>query len=132
MCVPITALTLPSKYQPKLNFSAVASAWKSTKWINSFDSFNTSSIASYGFDGFKSLINTLPKILVTLIQWKKVIIESKDWKMIRDYIVLLEGQLHRVTGQTFSSIEEEMLKIFGEEKVKLYYGKENKKNESRI
>jgi hypothetical protein len=44
--------------------------------------------------------------------------------MVRDYIIILEGDLHLATGQTFGSIREEMTKILGAEKVEKYYGKE--------
>ena len=54
----------------------------------------------------------------------KVVMAWGDWRMVRDYIEILEGNLHVATGQTFGSIREEMTKIFGAEKVEKYYGKE--------
>lgn len=54
----------------------------------------------------------------------KIIMTWEDWRMVRDYITILEGGLHIATGQTFGSIREEMTKILGVEKVEKYYGKE--------
>ena len=54
----------------------------------------------------------------------KIVMNWEDWRMVQDYITILEGDLHVATGQTFGSIREEMTKIFGIEKVKKYYGKE--------
>ena len=53
----------------------------------------------------------------------KVIMTWGEWRMVRDYIIILEGKLHIATGQTFGSIREEMTKIFGIEKVKEFYDK---------
>ena len=54
----------------------------------------------------------------------KIVMTWEDWRMIRDYIIILEGDLHIATKQTFGSIREEMTKILGTEKVEKYYGKE--------
>lgn len=54
----------------------------------------------------------------------KIVMTWEDWRMVRDYITILEGDLHVATGQTFGSIREEMTKILGVEKVGKYYGKE--------
>jgi hypothetical protein len=54
----------------------------------------------------------------------KIVMTWEDWRMIRDYIIILEGDLHNATGQVFGSIREEMTKIFGIEKMEKFYGKE--------
>ena len=54
----------------------------------------------------------------------KIVISWENWQMVRDYITILEGDLHIATGQTFGSIREEMTKILGVEKAEKYYGKE--------
>lgn len=54
----------------------------------------------------------------------KIVMTWEDWRMIQDYIIILEGDLHIATGQTFGSIREEMTKILGVEKAGKYYGKE--------
>lgn len=54
----------------------------------------------------------------------KIVMSWEDWRMIRDYITILEGDLHHASGQTFGSIREEMTKILGMEKAEKYYGKE--------
>ena len=58
----------------------------------------------------------------TKINKGKVVLNNKDWRMVRDYILFLEGALHIATNQTFGSIPEEMIRYLGEEKVKKYYG----------
>ena len=54
----------------------------------------------------------------------KIVMTWENWRMVRDYITILEGNLHKATGQTFGSIRREMTKILGAEKVEKYYGKE--------
>ena len=54
----------------------------------------------------------------------KIVMSREDWRMVRDYITILEGALCVAKGQTFGSIREEMTKIFGAEKVEAFYGKE--------
>lgn len=54
----------------------------------------------------------------------KIVMSWENWRMVRDYITILEGDLHIATGQTFGSIREEMTKILGVEKAEKYYGKE--------
>lgn len=54
----------------------------------------------------------------------KIVMTWEDWRMVQDYITILEGDLYVATGQTFGSIREEMTKILGVEKVGKYYGKE--------
>jgi hypothetical protein len=51
----------------------------------------------------------------------KVVLEYGDWKMVKDYILFLESELHQANGSTFGSIEEELIKRLGEEKVNQYY-----------
>ena len=51
----------------------------------------------------------------------KVVLEYGDWKMVKDYILFLESELHQANGSTFGSIEEELIKRLDEEKVKQYY-----------
>ena len=53
-----------------------------------------------------------------------VIIKDNDFKMIKDYILFLESELHEANGSTFSDIRTEMIKRLGEDKVNQYYGKE--------
>ena len=54
----------------------------------------------------------------------KIVMTWEDWRMVRDYITILEGDLHNAMGQVFGSIREEMTKIFGIEKMEKFYGKE--------
>ena len=56
-----------------------------------------------------------------------VVIKDNDFKMIRDYILFLEDELHQANGSTFSDIRTEMIKRLGEDKVNQYYGKETTK-----
>lgn len=51
----------------------------------------------------------------------KVVLEYGDWKMVKDYILFLESELHQANGSTFGSIKEELIKRLGEEKVNQYY-----------
>ena len=51
----------------------------------------------------------------------KVVLEYGDWKMVKDYILFLEGELYQANGSTFGSIEEELIKRLSEEKVNQYY-----------
>jgi hypothetical protein len=51
----------------------------------------------------------------------KVVLEYGDWKMVKDYILFLESELHQANGSTFGSIEEELTNRLGEEKVNQYY-----------
>ena len=56
-----------------------------------------------------------------------VVIKDNDFKMIRDYILFLESELHQANGSTFSDIRTEMIKRLGEDKVNQFYGKETTK-----
>ena len=51
------------------------------------------------------------------------IIKDNDFKMIRDYILFLESELHQANGSTFSDIRTELIKRLGEDKVNQFYGK---------
>ena len=54
----------------------------------------------------------------------KVVLDEKDFTQIRDYIILLEGELHRTNRQrTFADIPTELKNIFGIEKYNQMYGK---------
>ena len=57
----------------------------------------------------------------------KVVMDWGDWRMVKDYILFLEGELHQANGSTFSDIRTEMIKRLGEDKVNRYYGKETTK-----
>ena len=52
----------------------------------------------------------------------KVVLDRGAFKMLCDYILILEGTVHNATNKTFKSIPEEMVELLGEEKVKQYYG----------
>lgn len=52
----------------------------------------------------------------------KVVLEHSAFKMLCDYILVLESTVYNTTNKTFKSIPEEMTKLLGEEKVKQYYG----------
>lgn len=54
----------------------------------------------------------------------KIVMSWEDWRMVCDYITILEGDLHFATGQTFGSIRGEMNRMLGAEKAEKYYGKE--------
>ena len=54
----------------------------------------------------------------------KVVLDDKDFTQMRDYIILLEGELHRTNRQrTFADIPTELKNIFGIEKYNQMYGK---------
>lgn len=52
----------------------------------------------------------------------KVVLDHGAFKMLCDYILLLENYVYTATSKTFKSIPEEMTELLGEEKVKQYYG----------
>ena len=52
----------------------------------------------------------------------KVVLDHGAFKMLCDYILVLEGAVYNATNKTFKSIPEEMVELLGEEKVKQYYG----------
>ena len=64
---------------------------------------------------------------ITKVTKNKIVMSEESWKMVRDYITILEGNIHILNGQTFGSIREEMVKVFGEEKVSQLYEKKVKK-----
>ena len=51
----------------------------------------------------------------------KVVLNEGDFKMMRDYIVVLESHLFYHDKKPFGTIQEELTKLLGEEKVKEYY-----------
>lgn len=51
----------------------------------------------------------------------KVVLDKGDFNMIRDYIIMLEGRLFCHEKEPFGTIEEELTKLLGEDKVKRYY-----------
>lgn len=54
----------------------------------------------------------------------KIVMDWGGWRMVKDYILFLESELHQANGSTFSDIRAEMIKRLGEDKVNQYYGKE--------
>lgn len=52
----------------------------------------------------------------------KVVLDHGAFKMLCDYILVLESAVYNATNKTFKSIPEEMVGLLGEEKVKQYYG----------
>lgn len=58
----------------------------------------------------------------TTIPKGKIVVDEKEFKMMKDYIIMLEGWLHSATNKTFKSIPEELLEIFGEERCRKWYG----------
>lgn len=60
----------------------------------------------------------------TKIEKGKVVLNKGEWDMVKDYILFLESELYRENNSTFGSIEEELIKRLGEEKVNKYYKRE--------
>lgn len=63
---------------------------------------------------------------ITAVPKGKVVLDERDFAQIKDYIILLEGQLHRETNRTFKSIPDELTDYFGIEKYNQMYKKMNR------
>ena len=50
-----------------------------------------------------------------------VVLKDTEFKMIKDYILLLEGELHNANGRTFKDIPTELLEMLGEKNFNRFY-----------
>lgn len=62
----------------------------------------------------------------------KVVLDYGAFKMLCDYILVLESAVYNATNKTFKSIPEEMMELLGEKKVKQYYGQYLQCGDSKI
>ena len=61
---------------------------------------------------------------LTSVPKGKVVLDDKDFTQMKDYIILLEGELHRAKrDRTFADIPTELKNILGIEKYNKMYGK---------
>ena len=61
---------------------------------------------------------------LTSVPKGKVVLDDKDFTQMKDYIILLEGELHRAKrDRTFTDIPTELKNILGIEKYNKMYGK---------